>query len=103
MDVSTQDADASAACPSRKAAVAAVNEVRPNVVVITNPHTDIAAELWIPGVKRLTDQFAANVGKILILSAHPNVKKPADCYTRTSKPAQLSEQGDGYMEGTIAC
>lgn len=88
MDVSTQDADTSAACPSRKAAaIAAVNEVRPDVVIITNLHTDIAAELWIPGVKRLTDQFAANVGKILILAAPPNDKKPADCYTRTSKPA----------------
>ncbi len=88
MDVSTQDADTSAACPERKAAaIAAVNEVRPDVVVITNLHTDIAAELWIPGVKRLTDQFAANAGKILFLSAPPNDKKPADCYTRNSKPA----------------
>lgn len=38
-------------------------------------------------MKRLTDQFAANVGKILILAAPPNDKKPADCYTRASKPA----------------
>ncbi|OZD85773.1 acyltransferase [Rhodococcus sp. 05-339-2] len=88
MDVNTRDADTSAACPARKAAaIDAVNEVRPDVVVITNLHTDIAAELWIPGVKRLTDQFAANAGKILILSAPPNDKKPADCYTRTSTPA----------------
>ena len=87
MDVSTQDADTSAACPARKAAaIAAVNEVRPDVVIITNLHTDIAAEQWIPGVKRLTDQFSANVGEILILSAPPDDKKPADCYTRTSKP-----------------
>ncbi|MFI8565517.1 acyltransferase family protein [Rhodococcus sp. NPDC078407] len=88
MDVTTQDAGTSAACPSRKAAaIAAVNEVRPDVVIITNLHSDIAAELWIPGVKRLTDQFASNVGKILILAAPPNDKKPADCYTRASKPA----------------
>ncbi|WP_206491980.1 acyltransferase family protein [Rhodococcus sp. KRD162] len=88
MDVRTPDADTSAACPERKAAaIAAVNEVKPDVVVITNLHTDIAAELWIPGVKRLTDQFAPNVGKILILAAPPNDKKPADCYTRTSTPA----------------
>ena len=88
MDVSTQDADTSAACPARKAAaIAAVNEVSPDVVIITNLHTDIAAELWIPGVKRLTDQFAANVEQILFLSAPPNDKKPADCYTRSSKPA----------------
>ncbi|MBY4011847.1 acyltransferase [Rhodococcus fascians] len=88
IDVTTQDAGTSAACPVRKAAaIAAVNEVRPDVVIVTNLHTDIAAELWIPGVKRMTDQFASSVGQILIMAAPPNDKKPADCYTRTSKPA----------------
>ncbi|OZC83650.1 acyltransferase [Rhodococcus sp. 06-412-2C] len=88
MEVTSQDAETLAACPGRKAAaIAAVNEVKPDVVLITNLHTDIAADLWIPGVKRLVDQFSSNVGKILFLAAPPNDKKPADCYTRTSKPA----------------
>ncbi|OZC78484.1 acyltransferase [Rhodococcus sp. 06-418-1B] len=88
MDITTVDTATTEACPGRKeAAIRAVNEQRPDVVVITNLHTDVSPELWVPGMQRLTDRFKSSVGKIVFLSAPPNDKKASDCYTRTSVPA----------------
>ncbi|OZF07500.1 acyltransferase [Rhodococcus sp. 15-1154-1] len=88
MAVTTVDGATVEACPGRKdAAVRAVIETRPDVVIVTNLHTDVSPELWVPGMQRLTDRFESSVGKIVFLSAPPNDKKASDCYTRTSAPA----------------
>lgn len=88
LDVTTEDAGTTAACPGRKqAAVDAVNEAKPDVVVVSNLHTDIQPEVWVPAMESMTDKFAGSVGQIMFLSAPPNDKKASDCYTRTSSPA----------------
>ncbi|MFF2107439.1 acyltransferase family protein [Rhodococcus koreensis] len=93
------DGPAGKACPGHKAdAIRAVNEVRPDVVVITNLYVKSPDE-WIPGMRRLTDQFAANVGKIVFLSATPDDVNVGECYTPTSKPANcISRVRDSWRE-----
>ena len=94
VDITFRDDNAfNESCPGRKAdAIAAVNEVRPEVVIIANGYGNTDSAEWEAGITRLTSQFAANAGKIVFLSAPPNGKKPADCYNRSSTPADCLNQ-----------
>lgn len=88
IEIPTSDAAAFAACPEGKLdAIRAVNEARPDVVIIAN--VDFAAQPgdWVAGMRRYTDQFSANVGQIIYLAAPPADVKISDCYNRINKPA----------------
>lgn len=101
VDITFRDDNAfSESCPGRKSdAITAVNEARPDVVIIANGYGNTDSAEWEAGITRLTSQFAANVGKIVFLAAPPNGKKPADCYNRASTPADcLSEVSDAWTE-----
>lgn len=90
VDIAKRDAgDAvGAACPERKkAAIAAVNEVRPDVVVIANHYDTTPSGEWGAGMVRLTSQFVGNVGKIAYLSAPPDDININDCFNRINGPA----------------
>ncbi|WP_432676786.1 acyltransferase family protein [Rhodococcus pyridinivorans] len=80
--------DIGAACPGRKdEAIAVVNEVRPDVVIISNRYDATPSGEWAAGMSKLTSQFAANVGKIVFLSAPPDDITIGDCFNRISSPA----------------
>lgn len=90
VDIALRDAkDAiGAACPERKAsAIRAVNEARPDVVVISNEYRNGDPAKWSAGVTRLVDQFAASVGRIVFIAPPPHDVKIGDCYNNVNKPA----------------
>ncbi|MHA4848176.1 acyltransferase family protein [Rhodococcus sp. MSC1_016] len=102
--VPLKDAAVSAACPDRKRdAIRTVNEIRPDVVVISNIYGGFPPEEWSAGIRRLTDQFAENVGKIVLLSAPPADVNIADCYTRLSRPTDcISRVTSSWFERSAA-
>ncbi|PTR23487.1 peptidoglycan/LPS O-acetylase OafA/YrhL [Rhodococcus sp. OK519] len=76
------------ACPDhKKAVVETINEVRPDVVVISNRASTHKATEWNSAMTRLTSQFAANTKRIIYVAAPPNDINIADCYTRVSRPS----------------
>ncbi|WP_256983874.1 acyltransferase family protein [Rhodococcus sp. 15-649-2-2] len=88
MDLRESDDTLGAACPQRKAdAIAAVNQVRPDVVIIANLYRPIDSAEWTAGMNALTSQFAGNVGKIVFLAAPPSDIRIGDCYNRLNSPA----------------
>ncbi|MFE5702452.1 acyltransferase family protein [Rhodococcus koreensis] len=92
----TQDAIGDA-CPGRKAdAIRAVNELHPDVVIVSNTYAtltnadtkrEITPNEWKDGIARLTSQFVHSAGKVVFLAAPPADKNVAECYSRNSVPA----------------
>ena len=90
IDIAKRDASDSigAACPGHKeAAIAAVNQARPDVVVIANQFDGAGSIEWTQATERLTSQFASNVGKIVFLAAPPGDTRIGECYNRINGPA----------------
>ncbi|MFW0874783.1 acyltransferase family protein [Rhodococcoides corynebacterioides] len=76
------------ACPQRKEdAVRTINETRPAAVLVTNSYGYDDESEWFEGMKTFVGRFAANTGRVVMLSAPPDQVNIADCYTRTSTPA----------------
>ncbi|KAF0963794.1 acyltransferase family protein [Rhodococcus sp. T7] len=96
--ISSPDPEITEACSQRKAeAISAINKLRPDLVVITNtyePRTNDATKQsvtwteWVTGMKALTSQFAANVGKVAFLAPPPSDVNVRDCYNKLSVPAE---------------
>lgn len=105
VDITFKDDNAfNKACPDRKAdAVEAINQTRPDVVIIANGYGNTDSVEWENGLARLTSQFAANVGRVVLLAAPPTGIKPAECYNRASSPADcLVTVSDAWIERAAA-
>jgi peptidoglycan/LPS O-acetylase OafA/YrhL len=80
--------DITAACPGHnESVIKAVNDARPDVVVISNQYGSPDPGEWVGRMSRLTDQFGANVGKIVFLAAPPGETKIGECFNRLNGPA----------------
>ena len=89
VDITIREAvdEFSAACPERRvAAIQAVNEARPDIVVIANRSTAHTPDEWVKGTQTLTTQLVG-AGKIVFLSSPPIDVNIGECYDRISKPA----------------
>jgi peptidoglycan/LPS O-acetylase OafA/YrhL len=98
VDIAVPNSDEAAfeACPAKKArAIETINELKPDVVFITNtyePRTDgatgkrVTIEQWKGGMTRLVDQFRSSVGTVAFLSPPPSEAQIAECYTPLSSP-----------------
>lgn len=106
LDVAIDNADKGVvdACPGRKAnAIAAINKLKPTVVVITNtyvPRGDlngkiVTADEWGPAMRRLTDQFQSATKHLVFLSPAPDQKNIADCYSPMKSAADCASHVGG--------
>jgi peptidoglycan/LPS O-acetylase OafA/YrhL len=96
LPIVNQDAAISAECPARKTqAVAAVNEFKPDTVVITNTYEPrrnnetgqtVTPNEWRDGMKRMVDQFTG-AGKVVFLAPPPSDVNISECFNRVNKPA----------------
>lgn len=107
VDITTRDTndDIGKACPEWKSdAIRAVNELRPDIVFITNAYvnkkalnsdTPISPNEWTAGMTRLVSQFAENAGKVVFLAAPPSDVNIRDCYNRVNTPADCLSRVTG--------
>ncbi|WP_328810721.1 acyltransferase family protein [Rhodococcus sp. NBC_00294] len=89
-------------CPGRNAkAIAAINELRPSIVFVTNSYNPRAfmstseqqsQEQRAESLSRFVTQFSPNVGKVVFLSPIPLHKDVNECYTPQSVPADCLGQ-----------
>lgn len=95
-----------------------INDVKPDVVVITNIYNDthtladgrvMGRGEWSSAMQRTVDRFRSSVGKVVWLSPNPRGPNPQECYgTRGSSPADCVARIDrrwtaqAYEEQTAA-
>ncbi|MFF1252992.1 acyltransferase family protein [Pseudarthrobacter sp. NPDC058329] len=83
------------ACPGRiEAAIDTINNIRPELVVITNGYKGTIRETgkpvtsaeWNAALTRTLTKFAASAGKVVFLAPPPSGANIEDCYDRFSSP-----------------
>lgn len=96
-----------AACPSRKDHAAdVINEIKPNIVIISNSYLEkelaspgagvLTPDQWGDSLRRYIDRFRGSVEKIVLLAPPPAVPNISDCYgKRTNMPAKCINQVSG--------
>ncbi|MCK0174821.1 acyltransferase family protein [Mycolicibacterium sp. F2034L] len=87
----------------RQQTIQAINDTKPDVVLIANAYNDIPkvgdASHWADLRRQIVDQFRGSTGKLVWLSPAPDDKSIADCYgIASSVPADcLSEVTDQWL------
>ncbi|UPW06023.1 acyltransferase [Rhodococcus pyridinivorans] len=81
------------ACPERKEeAIDTIIEEKPDLVIIANAYSSTDPGEWRAGMQRYLERFQDHTEHIVFLSAPPAGKHPADCFTRSSSPADCLSQ-----------
>ncbi|ANS26418.1 putative acyltransferase [Rhodococcus opacus] len=76
------------ACPARREeAIKVVNDIKPDVVVISNIYSARDAAELTTGLSSSISRISASGARIALLAAPPSDIKIGDCYNRMSKPA----------------
>jgi len=116
--IAHSDAALMNACPARKdQAVAAINELKPDLVFITNTYEpriglDSKAPLtpkdWSDSTRALVQKFSGSAKKVVFLSPPPSDVDIKSCYTRVSRPGDCASSVTGQwvdvanVEGELA-
>jgi peptidoglycan/LPS O-acetylase OafA/YrhL len=100
VDTKNSDTQTESVCPDRReAALAAIQRVKPDLLVVANTYTPLTpvdqdAAMSADGASiatiGLVQQVADSASKVLLLAAPPYEKSPEECYTRTSSPADCA-------------
>lgn len=97
----------------KAAAIEEINRIKPAIVFITNTsgvlgslasgaRGTVAQQEWLAGTVRLLDALKPSGSKLVIVTAPPGGKSPAECATRTSAPRDCMYEVNANFLDTAA-